>query len=347
MLSTELDPPQHPQHRLVGAAVQRPVERRHARRHRRVGVDPGGADTAHGVGRAVLFVVGVEDEEHVERPREARVRLVLHFRLLEHHREEVLGEVEVVVRVDVGQPHVVAVGEGGERRHLGDQPHRGHVALFGVVDLLRVGVEGGERTDAGEQHPHRVRVVAEALEELLEVLVDEGVVGDVVGPAVELGAGRQLAEDQQVGDLEEARALAELLDRVAAVFEDPRLAVDVGDRRAAGGRVGERRVVGQHAEFVLGDLDLAQVHRPHGPVGDRQLVGPAGAVVGDREGVRARGGAPVGGCVSDLLLGGHHPSSSSGSSEWLSIAATRRRPAAARSGSSRPALRSAGRSPRG
>ena len=287
MLSTELDLAQHPQHRLVGAAVQRAVERRHAGRDRRVGVDVGGADAAHGVGRAVLFVVGVEDEEHVERLGEARLRHVLHFRLLEHHREEVLGEVEVVVGVDVGQPHVVAVGEGGQGRHLGDQADRRHVALLLVFDVLGVGVERGERADPGEQHPHRVGVVAEALEELLEVLVDEGVVGDVVDPAVELRAGRQLAEDQQVGDLEEGGALAELLDRVAAVFEDARVAVDVGDRGAAGGRVGEGRVVGQHAEFVLVDFDLAQVHGPHGAVGDRQLVGLAGAVVGDCQRVGA------------------------------------------------------------
>ena len=261
MFVGRLDPPQHPQHRLVGAAVQRPVERRDAGRDRRVGVDVGGADAAHRVGRAVLFVVGVEDEEDVERLRERLLGDVPVFGLLEHHREEVLGEVELVVRVDVGQAHVVPVGEGGQGRHLGDQPHRRHVALFRVVDLLRVRVEGRERADAGQQHPHRVGVVAEALEELLEVLVDEGVVGDVEDPAVELGRGRQLAEDQQVGDLEEGRALAELLDRVAAVFEDAGVAVDVGDRGAAGGGVGEGRVVGHHPEFVLVDLDLAQVHR--------------------------------------------------------------------------------------
>ena len=67
------------------------------------------------------------------------------------------------------------------------------------------------------------------------------------------------------------------------MFEDPGGAVDVGDRGAAGGGVGEGRVVGHHPEFVLVDFDLAQVHRPHGAVGDRQLVGLAGAVVGDRQ----------------------------------------------------------------
>ena len=204
MLSGALDPPQHPQHGLVGAAVQRAVERRDPGGDRRVGIHVRGADAAHRVGRAVLFVVGVEDEEDVERLRERFLRLVVGFGFLEHHREEVLGVVEVVVRVGVGEAHVVAVGEGGQGRHLGDQPDRGHVALFGVFGVLRVGIEGRERADPREQHPHRVGVVAEALEEVLEVLVDVGVMGDVEGPALELRLGRQLAEDQQVGDLEEA-----------------------------------------------------------------------------------------------------------------------------------------------
>jgi hypothetical protein len=57
--------------------------------------------------------------------------------------------------------------------------------------------------------------------------------GDVEDPALELGRGRKLPVDQQKGDLEKRRLLAELLDRDAPVLEDARLAVDVGDRRAA------------------------------------------------------------------------------------------------------------------
>ena len=66
MFSDRLDPAQHPQHRLVGAAVQRAVERGDAGGDRRVGVDLRGAHAAHGVRRAVLLVVGVQDEEDVE-----------------------------------------------------------------------------------------------------------------------------------------------------------------------------------------------------------------------------------------------------------------------------------------
>ena len=182
----------------------------------------------------------------------------------------------------------MAVREGRERRHLGEHPDRRHVALLVVVERLRLRVEGRERADAGEQHAHRVGVIAEALEVLLDVLVEEGVVGDVEDPALELGRGRKLAVDQEERDLEEARLLAELLDRDAAVLEDSRLAVDVGDRRAARSGVRERRVIRHEAEVVLVDLHLAEVHRLDGPVGDLDLVRLAGAVVGDRQGVFAK-----------------------------------------------------------
>jgi hypothetical protein len=156
-----------------------------------------------------------------------------------------------------------------------------------------------------------VRVVAEPLDELLDVLVDERVVGDVIDPPLELRLGRELAEDQEVGDLEVGRVLAELLDRYPAMLEHPRLPVDERDRRAARCRVGERRVVGHQPKVVLGDLDLAQVHGANGPVRDLDLVGLAGPVVGDRQRVPAVAGGRLGragllaGRLLSLPLSGH------------------------------------------
>ena len=50
-------------------------------------------------------------------------------------------------------------------------------AGLGVEDVLGVEVEGGQGGHRRDQHPHRVGVVVEALEEALAyVLVDEGVV---------------------------------------------------------------------------------------------------------------------------------------------------------------------------
>jgi hypothetical protein len=128
-----------------------------------------------------------------------------------------------------------------------------------------------------------MRVVAEPLEELLDVLVQHRVLRDVGGPLVELRRGRQLTKQQEVGRLEKVAVFRQLLDRIPAVHQDAAIAVDERDAAAAGGGVRERRVVGHHAELVGIDLDLAQIHRADRVVLDRNLVFRSGAVVGDRQ----------------------------------------------------------------
>jgi diguanylate cyclase (GGDEF)-like protein len=155
-----------------------------------------------------------------------------------------------------------------------------------------------------------VGVVAKALDELLDVLVDEGVVGDVEDPALELLLGRQLAKDQQVGDLEVGRVLAQLLDRDPAMLEHAGVTVDVGDLRSARSGVRERGVVGHQPEVVLGDLDLAQVHRPDRAVGHLELVRLAGAVVGHGQRVAGLlGGRDAAAVRGSLSLVSHRLSS--------------------------------------
>jgi hypothetical protein len=140
-------------------------------------------------------VVGVEDEEHLEGALEGGVHDVLRLRHLEHHLEEVARVGEVVVGVGVGHPHGVAVGEGGERRDLGDEPDDLLATGRGVVDVLRLGVERRQPAHRGDEHPHGMGVVAEAGHEVLDVLVHHRVVRDVVRPLPLLLARRQLAMD--------------------------------------------------------------------------------------------------------------------------------------------------------
>jgi len=94
--------------------------------------------------------------------------------------------------------------------------------------------------------------------------------------------------------------LGELRDRVAAVAQHALVAVDVGDAAAAGGRVHEGRVVGEQPLVVGGvGLDLLEVRGLDGAIGDGDLVGLAGSVVGDGQrvshGGSRRGGSKPGG----------------------------------------------------
>ena len=123
------------EHGLVGRAVQGAVEGRRGAGEGRVGIALGRADDAHRGGAGVLLVVGVEDEEHVERPLEDRVRLVLHLGHLEHHVEEVADVGEAVVGPVEGPALVVPVGAGGYRRHLRDDALDLEPAVGGVGDL--------------------------------------------------------------------------------------------------------------------------------------------------------------------------------------------------------------------
>jgi hypothetical protein len=79
----------------------------------------------------------------------------------------------------------------------------------------------------------------EGIEELLHLLVEDGVMGDLRLEARQFVRSGQFAVEQQVGHLEEARFLSELLDRVAPIAEDAFLAVHVGDGALAPRRVGE------------------------------------------------------------------------------------------------------------
>jgi len=55
-------------------------------------------DAAHRAGAAVLLVVGVQDEQDVERAAEDRARIVARLGHAEEHAQEVAREAEVVCR---------------------------------------------------------------------------------------------------------------------------------------------------------------------------------------------------------------------------------------------------------
>jgi len=71
-----------------------------------------------------------------------------------------------------------------------------------------------------------VGVVTEARHQVLHVLVDERVRGDLVHPAVVLLLGRQLAVEEQVGGLEVVALLGELVRSDSRVIEDALVPVE-------------------------------------------------------------------------------------------------------------------------
>ena len=74
-----------------------------------------------------------------------------------------------------------------------------------------------------------MRVPAEAIVELSDLLVQHGVPHDAEVEFLALRLVRQLAVQQQVADLQEVGFLGQLLNGIAAIQQDALVAVDVGD----------------------------------------------------------------------------------------------------------------------
>ena len=164
-----------------------------------------------------------------------------------------------VVGVHERLADALLVGVGRDRRQLGEQAHRRDLDLLVVERVEAVLVERAERRDRRAEHRHRVGVAREAVEEGAQVLVQHRVPADGVLEAAQLVARRQLAVDEQVGDLDEGRLLGQLVDRVAAVAQDALVAVDVGDGALARRRVDEADVVGDEPGLLQQRADTEAV----------------------------------------------------------------------------------------
>jgi hypothetical protein len=129
--------------------------------------------------------------------------------------------------VDERLPVPVAECVRPQRRHLCQQAHDLRGTRVNVVDLSRIRIEAAQRTHRGRQHCHRMGVVAEALDEALDVLMHELPRRKRLLEVRELVNSRQFTVEQEVCDLKVGRVLDQILNTVAAVLEQALLQCDV------------------------------------------------------------------------------------------------------------------------
>ena len=132
-------------------------------------------------------------------------------------------------------------------------------------------------------------IVMEAVDQHLDVLVEQGVVGNRIDPGAMLGRVRQLAVGQEIGDFQEGAPFGQFLDRIAAVAEDAALSVDEGDRASTARGVEEGRIVAHQTRTGPVAQDLLEVGGGDRAISDWDLVVTAGSVVGDGQRVLCHG----------------------------------------------------------
>ena len=102
-----------------------------------------------------------------------------------------------------------------------------------------------------------MRPLREGIEEALHFFVEEAVTLHRSFPLIELRLIGEIAEEQQVCDLEEGAAAGQLFDRIPTMGEYARATIYVRDRRACRCGVGEAGVVCDNAvrRTQLGDIE--------------------------------------------------------------------------------------------
>jgi len=152
---------------------------------------------------------------------------------------------------------------------------------FAIANLVRLRIKRRQRRHAADEHAHGMGVVAEGFHDVLDVLVQESVMGNVVCPLGQLGGIRQFAIENEIGGFQKSAFLGQLFNGIATITQNPRIAVEIRDFAFGRGGIHEGRVVRHQAEVARARLNLAQVGGFNGAMGDGDLVGLAGAVIGD------------------------------------------------------------------
>jgi hypothetical protein len=156
---------EHFEHGFVGSTVCRAPQRRHAGGNRGVRIGAGRTRQPHGRRAGVLFVVGMQDEQEIERFGSDRIDDVLLAGNRKEHVQHVRAVVEVIARIDERLAERMFVGRRRDGRQLGHDAMGENLPMTRVMDVHRVVIERRHRGHHRGHHGHRVRVVMEAAKE--------------------------------------------------------------------------------------------------------------------------------------------------------------------------------------
>ena len=154
---------QHLQHGFISAAMPRPVQRRDGAGDRRVHVGDGRLHVAHGGGRAVEFVLDVEDEEGFDGADDGRVGGERMFRPIDH-MQEVLDISQLRVRWKNRLVLIEAEAGSSYCRSASENSVNMHVSLLlAIVDFdthksrISLRIERRKNSHQRTHHSHRMR----------------------------------------------------------------------------------------------------------------------------------------------------------------------------------------------
>ena len=255
-----LDAQERFEYGLVSATVERAPKGADAGADTRVKVRLRAAHHTHRRRGAVLLVVGMHNEERVERLFHDRIRVVRTSLTAEHHVQEVAAVAAFRFRVHERFADARLVGKSGDGADLGNKA-RGR-EFEGARDVFVVVKTRSEETHGvhdGTEDAHRVRARRHFTEEMQQVLVQKRVFGEKRAEMSELFRSRELTVNQEPRRFGERRLFGEIFDGVASVTENALFAIHVGDGALGAARVQVAVIQRDQSRFLAEGTDVETV----------------------------------------------------------------------------------------
>jgi len=164
---------QHLDHLDVGTPVQRSPQRTDSGRAGGEQIGFRRADRADRRGAAVLFVVGVQDEDQVQGVLDLRSHDVLLVGNGKHHVQKVGAVTHLRVGVDERQAARPAVGKRRDRADLANQPCGGRRQGFRVLQGEESLMVTRQVAQCRRQNRHRRSVDGNVIEVVLQAFVQQ------------------------------------------------------------------------------------------------------------------------------------------------------------------------------
>src|SRR5215467_1202282 len=122
-------------------------------------------------------------------------------------------------------------------------------------------------------------IVVEAVNELFDILMNNGVKSNVMCPLFQLCLGRKLPVKNQVGSFEIITFFRQLFDGVTSIPQDSSFSINKGNLTLTGRRIHKCWVVTHQAKILFRGFNLAQVCGANRPVLNGNLIIPSRPII--------------------------------------------------------------------
>ena len=131
-------------------------------------------------------MIRVQNKQHIQSSLKDRIRLVFLFSNLEEHVQEIASVRQVIIGQDIRKAALVTICVCRDRGHLRDQTPDLSGARFFVKNFFSFWVERRQDAERADQYAHRVSIVMESVNHLLNALIEHRAHSDVFCPVAKL-----------------------------------------------------------------------------------------------------------------------------------------------------------------